>query len=123
MGKDAQEDYIMWYGVHKADGELVSIGSVVAPDNVLAAKGLFKVPLGEVAPDQRTHRWDAGTRQFVLRVVKDRLDDLVTADQFAELRTVWQGMSAAQKLAVRNALITLLGPARYRQDDEPVTLG
>lgn len=113
-----------WFAVHdRATGELRSLGTVVADPAHLAAQGLEARELGETAPDQHTHRWDSATRAFVLRVVKDRLDDIVTDAQFDAFKAVWATMTPAQKTAVRQLLIALLGPLRYRQDDEPIALG
>jgi hypothetical protein len=118
-----------WSAVVKREtGEPVSFCTAgkEAPKAVLEAKGLEVVDLGEQpegGPDQRTHRWDPAARRFIARVLKDRLEDILTDEQFSELKAVWQSLSAAQKLAIRNALAKLLGPLRYRQDDEPIALG
>jgi hypothetical protein len=110
-----------WFAVHRiSDGELVSVGSVVAPDDVLAMKGLTKSEVGEAQPDQRTHRWDKATRQFVARVVRDRLQDLQAKPGFDAF---WSSLNATQKTQLVAGLKWLLGPLRYRQEDETPELG
>jgi hypothetical protein len=48
----------MFYAVYRvSDGELVSVGSVLAPDDVLQAKGLAYKPIGEALPPA-TRAWN-----------------------------------------------------------------
>jgi hypothetical protein len=110
-----------WFAVHDAKtGELRSIGTVVADAKHLAAQGLTATALGETAPDQQTHRWDKDKKAFVERVKVDRLNDLLADAKFA---TAHDSLSATQQAALKDALIAFLGPLRYRQDDDPTTLG
>jgi hypothetical protein len=113
-----------WFAVHdRITGELRSLGTVVAHLDHLEALGLMATELGTEAPDQHVNRWDPAARAFVARVVKDRLDDVLTDAQFEAFKPVWASMTKAQQTAVKQLLGTLLGPMRYRQDDEPITLG
>jgi hypothetical protein len=110
-----------WFAVHDAKtGELRSIGTVVADAKHLAANGLEARALGEDAPDQQTHRWNKDKKAFVERVKVDRLNDLMANTAFAKAH---DALSATQQSALKDALIAFLGPLRYRQEDEPTTLG
>lgn len=69
--------------------------------------------------------WDAAARGFTTRpakVVIDRLQDILTAAQYADLQGVWTSLTAAQKTALRNGLIRLLGAHRYRAQAERTEL-
>lgn len=118
-----------WFAVVRRDtGQAESFGTRVADGAVLNQKGLDVVDLGDhedPGPDQQTQRWDPATRRFVARVVKDRLEDLQTSDHpdAVAFRQAWASLGAGQRTGLRTGLLWLLGPFRYRQDDEPITLG
>jgi hypothetical protein len=118
-----------WFAVvDRVTGAAVSFGTRVAPAADLEVKGLEVVDLGEHGPggpDQRAQRWDAATRRFVARVLKDRLEDLQTSEDpvYVAFRQAWAALNASQRTAIRAALVKLLGPLRERLDDEPIELG
>lgn len=108
-----------WYAVHDANGKLVSVGTRLA-DNL--PNGLTVVNLGEADPDLRLTMWDETTRMFIARplpVLIDRLDDLRA---MTGVQVLWNSLSGAQKLVLANALIALLGGARYRKSGQPVAV-
>jgi hypothetical protein len=108
-----------WHAViDDATGRLVSLGQVVADP----------LPAGLVAQDlpgrpADSQMWDEATRSFVPRppkVLVDRIQDL--ADDPA-LVAVWTRLTAVQRTALRNRLVQLLGPHRFRSQSTPVDLG
>lgn len=106
-----------WYAVYEtATGRLHSIGDQVAnplPDGLTAA------PLAS-APDLSNVMWDNVARAFTSRpapVLIDRLDDLRA---MTGVQALWNSLNAVQKTVLANALIKLLGAARYRKAGQPV---
>lgn len=108
-----------WYALHDGNGRLVSVGTVLADP---LPPGMTAVDLGATAPDFRASMWDETTRLFVARpapLLVDRLDDLRA---MPGVQALWNSLSGAQKLVLGNALITLLGGARYRKANHPTTV-
>lgn len=112
-------------------GDMVSeTGDVakLAPAAALAARGRAVVEVDITDPDPeeartgridyRVRRWDRQARAIVRKVTVDRLQDLLTDDRFAEFRALFAALTPAQKQIVRDALILLLGPRRFRIDGE-----
>lgn len=107
-----------WYAVHDGNGRLVSVGEVLT-DNLPA--DLTAVQL-QAAPDFRSSMWDEATRSFVARpmpVLIDRLDDLRA---MAGVQALWNSLNATQRQTLANALIALLGGARYRKASQSVAV-
>lgn len=99
-----------------ATGRLVSVSDVLA--DPLPA-GLTAVDVG-AAVDFRTQVWDEAGKTFIARpapVWIDRLDDLRA---MTGVTALWNSLNAAQKTVLANALIKLLGNARYRKASQPV---
>lgn len=108
-----------WYAVYETTtGRLVSIGDQVAdplPDGLIAAELAS-------APDLRSVMWDNVARAFTNRpapVLVDRLDDLRAMPGVTAL---WNSLNGTQKTVLANALIALLGGARYRKSGQPVAV-
>jgi hypothetical protein len=111
-----------WYAVHDANGKLCSIGTVMA-DTLPQGLVAVELPGGKPADDRV---WDEMTRSFVARPAKtlrDRLQDILEHADYADLQSVWQSLSPAQRQALRNALIRLLGRERWRNASEPIEIG
>lgn len=108
-----------WLALHRQDdGRLLSIGTVPPVD---APDGTTVVEVAE--PPSGTVMWDEATRAMVPRpqsVIVDRLQDLIDDP---ELVAVWQRLTAAQRTALRNRLVRLLGPMRFRDAGEVIDLG
>jgi len=111
-----------WYAVHDAvSGRLISVGQVVADP-----MPLDRVALLLLDRPADTQVWDEALRQFVARPAKvpvDRLQDLVTNPDYAEFKTAYDALSAANRQRLIDALTRLLGHERYRAVGEPVELG
>lgn len=109
-----------WHYLYEtATGRLVSEAEADAAPVVPAGLSVLSRPDRVSASEM----WDAATLGFVARPVKvivDRLDDLAND---AELSAVWTRLTAAQRTALRNRLIRLLGYRRFRGSGEPVDLG
>ena len=110
-----------WFAVFETvTGRLHSVGEVLAdplPD------WLESVIISD-KPDE-TVMWDQNTRQFIARppkVLIDRLQDILTDPNFSEFQIVWNALSTARKTQLRNAMIRLLGPARFRNPTESVEI-
>ena len=110
-----------WFAVFEsATGRLHSVGEVLAdplPD------WLESIIIAD-KPDE-TLMWDENTRLFVSRPAKvfiDRLQDILTDPNYSEFVTVWNGLNATRKTQLRNAMIRLLGGARFRNQSEPVEI-
>ena len=111
-----------------ATGDLVSVGTVLAPD---AAERFQVILLGDERPDREAVVWDRAERSFVARpapVLLDRLDDVEARLQAdPDFRAVWDGLSAARKTQVRSGiravLTALLGARRFRREGDPVEVG
>jgi hypothetical protein len=104
--------------INAETGELVSEASdrsLCAPAEVLAAKGLEVIEHGDDRPDHTTKRWEPGTKRFVPKETKDRVEDLKGEPEFS-------GLTPAQWQAVERAFDKVLGPRRFRTDDEPVDI-
>lgn len=53
-----------WYAIYRdSDGELISLGTVIAPDKDLARKGFVKRALA-YDPRVRTKQWNVSTKDF-----------------------------------------------------------
>jgi hypothetical protein len=108
-----------WYAVYEeATGRLRSLGQVVA--DPLPA-GLVAASLDSL-PDLKNRVWDDVARGFVNRppeVLVDRLQDLVDDPL---LGAVWSRLTVAQRQALRERLVRLLGPRRWRIPTEPVDI-
>ena len=106
-----------YYAIYEtATGRLVSLGDVVASP---LPQGLTAVDIGR-AVDLRDQVWDQASKAFIARpapVLIDRLEDVKAMTGMAVL---WSSLSAAQKLVLGNAIIKLLGGARYRKASQPV---
>jgi hypothetical protein len=118
-----------WFAVvEKATGRAVSFGTVVAAAEELERRGLEVVDVGEHPDSSKggidfaAQYWDAKDRRLKAVELLDRLQDILTADEFADVRTGWQSLSAAQKKAAADVIVKLLGRMRYRRPDEPVLL-
>ena len=94
-------------------GRLRSLGSVVVdpvPD------GMSVLLVGENPPDANV-MWDEATRSFISRPAKvlvDRLQDFASQPGVVDF---WQSLTNAQRVALRDALIKLLGPERWRNQN------
>lgn len=110
---------MLWHAlIHIPTGRLLSVGTVVVDklpvdveDRVLVSQ-----------PDFEWVVWDVATRDFVTRpmpVLIDRLQDLI---ERPAVRALWQSLSQAQKVALQNGLIWLLGKRRFRGEAEDVPL-
>lgn len=110
-----------WYAVtEKSTGNLVSLGSVVAPSlpGHLEAK-----EIGESPPDLSAQQWDPITKVLIPRppvVMVDRVLTDLALD--VRLSAVWTRLTAAQKTSLNNVLIEMLGPYRNRRIIEPFAL-
>lgn len=106
-----------YYAIYEtATGRLVSLGNMIADP---LPQDLTAVDIG-TAVDLRGQMWDAASKAFVARpapVLIDRLDDLRA---MTGVPALWASLSAAQKLVLGNAIIKLLGGARYRKASQPV---
>jgi len=111
-----------WYAVYSsATGRLVSVGQVVA--DPLPGDQVASLLAGRPGDEEM---WNEGARLFVARPAKvpvDRLQDLATNPDYAEFQTAYNALSAANRQRLTNALMRLLGRARYRAVGEPVELG
>lgn len=80
----------------------------------------------EQEPDLSTLMWEETTRQFIVRppkVFRDRLQDLMDDPRFEIFRTqVWQQLDANGQNVLRQAIIILLGKARWRNQTETVVV-
>ena len=110
-----------WYAVYDTvTGHLQSVGEVLAspmPDSLSI--------LVLVSQPDSTVMWDDNTRQFIPRPAKvliDRLDDILTNPNYSEWQTVWNALNTTRKTQLRNAMIRLLGGARFRNQSEPVEI-
>ena|SRR3990167_5317272 len=110
-----------WFAVFETlTGRLHSIGEVLADPLPVDLSTL--VLAGQ--PDA-SQMWDQDTRQFIARppkVLVDRLQDILTNPNYSEFQTVWNGLNTARKTQLRNAMILLLGPARFRNPTETVEI-
>ena len=109
-----------WFAIYNNDtGQLISVGTV-----------LGDVPDGHAAvmlPDRPDdfEMWDEPSRAFVQRppkVLVDRLQDLINDPRYADFQAAWASLGPAQKAALRNGLIRLLGKLRWRPTSAPVDL-
>lgn len=66
--------------------------------------------------------WDEVSRAFVARPAKVLVDRLTDLDNDSALSAVWTRLTTAQRTALRNRLIALLGSQRMRGPGEPVNL-
>lgn len=110
----------MWHYLYEtATGRLLSEAEAdVAPTTVAGV-----TVLSRAARAADTEMWDPATFAFVARPAKvlvDRLDDL---NNDPDLAAVWTRLTVAQRTALRNRLVRLLGYRRYRGSGEPVDLG
>lgn len=64
--------------------------------------------------------WDQVAAVFVPRPAKVIVDRLTDLDNDPDLSAVWTRLTAAQRTALRNRLIRLLGGQRMRGAGEPV---
>lgn len=76
-----------WFAiVNDTDGELISVGDVVADDAILTAAGYVKVP---IVGDPGSDLWDKVTRTFFTRPLPpaliDRIEEIVNDVDFATL--------------------------------------
>lgn len=114
--------------INRATGEAVSwcTAGKEAPRDVLEARGLEVVDVGEhpePGPDLGAHRWDPAARRLVPRVKRDRLEDIDTAPELADLGDVLRGLPTPQRARALRGLERLLGPLRFRDEHEPPALG
>ena len=111
-----------WYAIHNAQtGQLFSIATVIA-DVLPAGHTAMLLP---VAPLANGLLWNATTRTFVgmqPEVLVDRLQDILTNPAYSDFVTAWNALNAAQKTALRNALLRLLGNLRFRGQLDPIEL-
>ena len=108
-----------WQAVYRSsDGVLVSVGDVVA--DPLPA-GL--ATLNMAGPPADTVMWDAATRAFIPRPAKTTVDRVQEIRDDPTLGAVWSRLTASQQTALRNRLVSLLGPYRYRASSGSVNLG
>lgn len=105
----------MWYAVYEiATGELKSQGSVVAPDNVLSAKGWTKKEFTD--PPASNMMWNPATLEFDLPApaeiptwtIADFLDKFTSAERVA----IRAAAKTNDTLADRLEMIKLVGQFR-----------
>lgn len=111
-----------WYAyIRDADGALLSLGTVDTP----APAGVTRTELA-IIPTDPAWMYDASTRTFIARPVKvliDRLQDMLTDPAYAEFVTAYNTLNTANRTRIRNGLIRLLGAQRFRAQAEPVEVG
>lgn len=96
-----------WWAIIRTDGDLESVGEVIAPDAELASRGLTKTELVG-RPDFSLVVWDKVTRTLVPRPpapVRDRIVEMMADTQITTL-------SAANRTRVQTALLTYFGDIR-----------
>lgn len=112
------EPIVTWYAVYEeTTGSLRSL-TTVAPTGL--ASGLTAKTLAD-GPDA-SRLWDEALLDWRPRpaeVLSDRLQDLVNDPV---LSAVWTRLTVAQRQTLRDRLVALLGPRRWRQQAEPVDL-
>lgn len=110
-----------WYAIYDTtSGFLYSVGTVIT-DPLPPGTAALELP-GEPTP---AVMWDEATRNFILRPPKiliDRLQDIIAHADYADFKAVWDKLTPVQKEKVRNALIKLLGRARWRNVSESITV-
>lgn len=102
-----------------ATGRLHSLGNVVVdpvPD------GMTVMLVGDNPPDASV-MWDEATRTFVPRPAKVLIDRLQDFLDRPGVQAVWDSLTPGQKIAVRDALIRILGPKRYRSPSAGIGIG
>lgn len=106
----------MWYlFIEIATSRLVSQGSQPV---VSLPAGIKQITLGSKPPAEEMY--DPATETYIPRpapVWEDRLADI---EANADYSDATQNLNAAKKAKLRNALLFLLGNARYRRQNEPV---
>lgn len=111
-----------WYAVHKYEtGQLLSITTVVA-DVLPVDCTATQLPVDPLAHGLV---WEANTRSFIgvqPEPLVDRLQDLLQSPRYSDFMMMWNSLLPAQRQALRNALIRLLGSRRFRVEDEPVDI-
>lgn len=104
-----------WFAIYDTNtGSLKSITTIVS--DILPVGWTALALAGK--PNDST-MWDSATHAFIPRPTKsliDRLDDLQTSQNqnAVDFRTVWITLLPAQKSAIRNAFIWLIGRKRFR---------
>jgi hypothetical protein len=107
-----------WFVVVRKDtGEAVSYGSVVADQEILEARGLEAIELGDESPDLGKVRWDPKTRQHVPLVQIDRVEEFLN-DPDVSAALGGPGARSPVRALFADKLAALLGPERYRVDTD-----
>lgn len=107
-----------WFVVHRTEtGQIVSSGDVVASP---LPEGLTSVDVGARPADSKM--WDPASRAFVDRPAKVLVDRIQELRDDPALSAVWTRLTANQQTALRNRLIAMLGPNRYRNQSERTDL-
>jgi hypothetical protein len=108
-----------WYAVCRdVDGELISIGTVLAepmPEGMVALEQAQR-------PDAATQIWDRTLRVFVARPEPARADRVQDLADDPDLSAVWQRLTVTQRQTLRDRLVRLLGPHRYRLTHQPTDM-
>lgn len=118
-----------WYFfVNKANGDLVSEGSVV-PLGIDTT--VYDVTDVGTRPDWTVKAWNPTTRQLFdvpLPILIDRLDDIQArflADP--DFAAVWAALNATRRTQLRTGIMrvlaSIIGGLRFRQEDERVEIG
>jgi len=114
---------LAWYYIYYEDTGRMASETTFPPPPL---PGNLAYLTRETRADLGVEMWDETARNFVPRpvpVILDRLMDLVNDAAYAsDFRTAWNGLTAANKTRLRDALIRLLGPYRYRESTQPIEL-
>ncbi len=102
-----------WFAVYReADGELLSLGTVLAPDADLTSRGLAKINLGATRPEGGV--WNTATLVFDPTPARppdvDRVDEVLAA--------MTKNGSRYSESEVRREVALVLGPHRFRDATE-----
>lgn len=96
-----------WYAVHDiATGRLESVGTVVAPPAVLAAKGLEAIEVGDAPPDFTAQEWEPKGRRFTAREKRDHAAEFLARDdgEIPAFRDIVAGLKPSEQAIVRRVL-------------------
>ncbi len=116
-----------FFFIRRADGDLVSEGSVV-PDGIDTE--VYDVRDVEVRPDWTVKAWNPTTRALFdrpLPILIDRLDDIQArflADP--DFAAVWGALNTTRRTQLRTGtarvLASLIGTLRFRQENDRVEI-
>ncbi len=102
-----------WFAVHRiSNGELVSTGTVLAPDDDLTRRGLAKINLGPTHPEGGV--WNPSTLVFDPTPAEppdvDRVDEVIDS--------MTRNGGRFTEAEVRREVAEVLGPFRFRGASE-----